>query len=55
VTEVWPEERRVPTFPESGPAKALDRTLEAISARYGEATADVVAMQLEYSRPASTR
>lgn len=30
------------------PAKALDYTLAAITERYGERTADVVAMQLEY-------
>ncbi len=37
------------------PVAALDRTLEAIAARYGEATADVVAMQLEYPRPETAR
>ncbi len=51
----WPEERRVATFPESGPATALDRTLQAIASRYGEPTTNVVAMQLEYQRPASAR
>ena len=55
VAESWPEERRVATFPESGPATALDRTLQAIASRYGEATTNVVAMQLEYQRPASAR
>nr|WP_257215245.1 DJ-1/PfpI family protein [Pollutimonas harenae] len=30
------------------PANALDRTLSGIATRYGERTADVVAMQLEY-------
>jgi transcriptional regulator GlxA family with amidase domain len=34
------------------PALALDQTLEAIAARYGGATAKVVAMQLEYPRSA---
>ena len=32
------------------PAQALDETLRAIGERYGAATADVVAMQLEYPR-----
>jgi hypothetical protein len=32
------------------PAKALDRTLRDITARYGARTADFVAMQLEYPR-----
>lgn len=45
--------RPVPIFPESPPAAALDRTLDAIAVRYGNRTADVVAMQLEYPRPAS--
>jgi len=38
----------VPTFPNRPPAVALDETLAAIAARYGERTTDVVAMQLEY-------
>jgi len=46
----WPEARRVPTFAESKPADALDRALLAITARYGDRTTDVVAMQLEYPR-----
>jgi transcriptional regulator GlxA family with amidase domain len=33
------------------PANALDLALDAITARYGEATTEVVAMQLEYQRP----
>ncbi|MCY1384265.1 hypothetical protein D9M69_725010 [compost metagenome] len=32
------------------PADELDHALDAISARYGARTADVVAMQLEYPR-----
>jgi transcriptional regulator GlxA family with amidase domain len=51
----WPEDRRVSIFPESEPAKALDRTLQAIATRYGEATTDMVAMQLEYPRQATGR
>lgn len=46
----WPKARRVPTFPDSAPSEALDRTLEAIATRYGEPTSSVVAMQLEYPR-----
>lgn len=38
------------TFPGQPPAVALDRALQAISERYGERTAEVVAMQLEYPR-----
>jgi hypothetical protein len=33
------------------PAKALDEALQDIGARYGQATAHMVAMQLEYPRP----
>jgi hypothetical protein len=46
----WQQERRVSTFPDQPPAKALDLTLQAISERYGERTTNVVAMQLEYPR-----
>jgi hypothetical protein len=46
----WPEARRISTFPDSKPANALDQVLDAIMARYGERTSDVVAMQLEYPR-----
>lgn len=48
-----PRERRVSTFPSRKPAEALDLTLEAITARHGERTSDVVAMQLEYPRRAT--
>jgi len=44
----WPEDRRVSTFPRRKPAEVLDQTLEAIAVRYGEATTNVVTMQLEY-------
>ncbi|KXF74958.1 transcriptional regulator [Paramesorhizobium deserti] len=44
----WPEDHRVSTFRDQPPLNALDRTLEAIAARYGERTTNVVAMQLEY-------
>jgi transcriptional regulator GlxA family with amidase domain len=46
----WPEDRRLATFVDSRPATALDQTLQAIAARYGERTTDIVAMQLEYPR-----
>lgn len=45
-----PGDRRVTTFPDRKPAGALDRTPEAIIARYGARTTDIVAMQLEYPR-----
>ncbi len=51
----WPEGRSVPTFPDRRPADALDRTLDAITARYGVRTTDVVAMQLEYPRQTADR
>ncbi len=46
----WPDGRRVSTFPDRKPADALDQTLDAIAARYGDSTTGVVAMQLEYPR-----
>ncbi|MBL0937105.1 MAG: DJ-1/PfpI family protein [Rhizobiaceae bacterium] len=45
-----PVDRRVSTFPNLRLADALDRTLDAITESYGEPTANVVAMQLEYPR-----
>lgn len=45
----WPAEEFVPTFADRTPAEALDQALLAIEARYGDRTADVVAMQLEYA------
>ena len=45
-----PEERGVVTIPGQHPTQALDLTLQAIASRYGEPTANVVAMQLEYPR-----
>jgi putative intracellular protease/amidase len=55
VTADLPEDRRVSTFPGQRPADALDQTLQAITSRYGEATTDVVAMQLEYPSSAQVR
>ncbi|GGB60877.1 transcriptional regulator [Tistrella bauzanensis] len=44
----WTADRGISTFPDRGPADALDQTLHAIAGRYGAPTARVVAMQLEY-------
>ncbi len=46
----WPQGLRVSTFPDRKPADALDLVLDAITARYGDSTTGVVAMQLEYPR-----
>ena len=46
----WPADRKVPAMADTPPAKALDRTLEDVTARYGASTTDFVAMQLEYPR-----
>ena len=51
----WPKDRRVSTFPDKPLVQALDQTLEAITARYGERTTNVVAMQLEYPRQEPAR
>jgi transcriptional regulator GlxA family with amidase domain len=48
VAASWPAARLLPAIDDRQPAKALDEALEAITARYGRPTADVVAMQLEY-------
>lgn len=42
---------RLPFAANMRPAKALDEALQDIGARYGQATAHMVAMQLEYPRP----
>jgi putative intracellular protease/amidase len=46
----WPAESLLPPIGSAPPAKALDEALRAIEARYGERTADFVAIQLEYPR-----
>lgn len=46
----WPAARRLPVVGDRPAAQALDAALQGIERRYGERTADVVAMQLEYSR-----
>lgn len=48
VAAAWPGERLVL---DKRPVEALDRALRDIGARYGQGTADVVAMQLEYPHP----
>lgn len=49
VATAWPGEQ-LPFDGSKQPAEALDRALQEIAARYGQATAQVVAMQLEYPR-----
>lgn len=54
----WPPERRLPAIGDRPPAAVLDDTLDGIAGRYGQATADLVATQLEYLRrdtPAARR
>jgi putative intracellular protease/amidase len=46
----WPSEHLLPAIDARPPARALDDALHGIAARYGSATADVVAMQLEYPK-----
>lgn len=53
--EDWPEDYVVSTFPGQPPVAALDRNLRAIADRYGEGTARMVAMQLEYPREDGSR
>ena len=48
VATSWPAERLLPTIGGLPPARALDRALQGITARYGTRTADFVSMQLEY-------
>jgi putative intracellular protease/amidase len=55
VTPDWPAEQLLPAFADRKPAEALDQALLAISARYGDRTADVVAIQLEYPRSGDVR
>jgi transcriptional regulator GlxA family with amidase domain len=46
----WSAQKRVSVFADARPLEALNKTLLAIAARYGERTTDIVAMQLEYPR-----
>jgi putative intracellular protease/amidase len=50
VATSWPAEQLLPAIGDRPPAKALDETLQEITARYGVRTADFVAMHLEYRR-----
>jgi putative intracellular protease/amidase len=52
VATSWPAEHLIPAIADP-PAKALDRALDGIAARYGMPTADVVATQIEYPRRTS--
>lgn len=51
VAHAWPQERTVSIFPDRRPEVALDLNLQKIAERYGQRTARVVAMQLEYQWP----
>ncbi|MGH8249299.1 MAG: DJ-1/PfpI family protein [Steroidobacteraceae bacterium] len=48
VATSWPAAHRLAPIGERRAASALDETLQAISARYGIRTTDIVAMHLEY-------
>ena len=50
VATSWSAEHLLPAIGAQRPAQALDQALQGIAARYGNATADLVAMQLEYRR-----
>lgn len=45
---IWPDERRISEAVRLKPVEALGETLAHIAERYGDDTADFVAMQLEY-------
>jgi hypothetical protein len=47
----WPAEEHISTVSNHRPADALDQVLLEITARYGDRTTNVVAMQLEYALP----
>jgi len=48
VASTWPDDRTLSLSPEQPPEAAVDLHLRKIAERYGERTARVVAMQLEY-------
>lgn len=48
VIAAWPGERRLHGWASKRPTEVLDEALQHIAARYGQATAHVVAMQLGY-------
>jgi putative intracellular protease/amidase len=49
VATSWPAPHRLPAVGDRPPAGALDDALRGIADRYGQGTADFVAVQLEYS------
>ncbi len=51
----WPVERLLPAVGRRPPAQALDEALQEIRERYGNRTAQVVAMQLEYPQQEARR
>jgi transcriptional regulator GlxA family with amidase domain len=46
----WPRARELPAIGDRQPARALDEALHGIERRYGDRTAGIVAIQLEYTR-----
>jgi hypothetical protein len=46
----WAADNRLTGMKHGAPARVLDMTLLDIAAQYGQPTADVVAMQLEYPK-----
>ena len=48
VAASWPTDHQLPQIGVRQPAQALDDALAGITARYGDRTANFVAMQLEY-------
>jgi transcriptional regulator GlxA family with amidase domain len=54
VADTFPAAQRLPDIGRAPPATTLDQTLQAIAARYGRATADFVAVQLEYPQRAAS-
>ena len=55
VASTWAGERTVSIYPNQPPETALDLGLRAIADRYGQRTARVVAMQLEYPHTETPR
>jgi transcriptional regulator GlxA family with amidase domain len=53
VVASWPAERRIAATTGRRPAEALDDALRGIATRYGARTAEIVATQLEYPKPAA--
>lgn len=51
----WPADQRLPAIARRPPAPALEQALSRISQRYGERTAYMVSVQLEYARGGAMR